>query len=101
MKFNYNESINFLLEKFYNKKIIISNNNYINNLIKIQEYAKNLYIKNLKNNKYIKKILIKRGFNNYIINKYSIGYSNIYSELVNIIKTKKKKNFYRFWFILY
>ncbi|WGH28097.1 MAG: DNA primase [Candidatus Shikimatogenerans bostrichidophilus] len=93
MKFNYNESINFLLEKFYNKKIIISNNNYINNLIKIQEYAKNLYIKNLKNNKYIKKILIKRGFNNYIINKYSIGYSNIYSELVNIIKTKKKKIF--------
>ncbi|WGH27102.1 MAG: DNA primase [Candidatus Shikimatogenerans bostrichidophilus] len=93
MKLNYYDSIKFLINNFYKKKIFFKkDNNNIDKILNIQEYAKLLYINNLKNNNYIQKILFKRGFNNYIINKFSIGYSNIYNDLTNIILVKKKIN---------
>ncbi|WGH26073.1 MAG: DNA primase [Candidatus Shikimatogenerans bostrichidophilus] len=91
MKINYYESINFIFNKFINNNFnFIIKYNYKDNIIKLNEYAKNFYIKNLNKHKNIKKFLFKKkGFNDYIIKKFSIGYSKNYNDLIKYFINKK------------
>ncbi|MDH3004977.1 MAG: DNA primase [Candidatus Shikimatogenerans sp. JK-2022] len=93
--YNYIESLKFLMKKYSNNKLVLSNNYSNNNIfLKINNILKvvnKYYKKNLNNNKKILNYLINRGLDYKIIKKFSLGYSNNVT-ILDIIK--KKKIFY-------
>ncbi|WGH25710.1 MAG: DNA primase [Candidatus Shikimatogenerans bostrichidophilus] len=93
LKINYIDAVNYLLKKYYKNFIFFNNTKtiYINNILKLQEYAKVFFINKLNEKQNIKNYLINRGFNNLIIKKFSIGFAPPYNSLIKYFINKNIK----------
>ncbi|MDH3004661.1 MAG: CHC2 zinc finger domain-containing protein, partial [Candidatus Shikimatogenerans sp. JK-2022] len=98
--YNYKEAINFLINKYINKKKSLNSkkqliNKYENNLLtnvnKNLSYINSIYKKKLLENKLVINYLLNRGLNYKTIKKFSIGYSPSNISIIDILNKKNKK----------